>query len=198
MPQAHGASTLCGITSSRTRRLLRDETGVAAVPVPPVLVVGIAEPTFVVTLATALLFRGIGLALADGGQISGMPQDHAVFRVVGAFLLVEHTLPHLGAGACVSIDSSVAGFTADPGIRVNTLHPGPRHPVHAAHRDRLHRAAFPARGQGVRRDDPLGRHAAPQKIARTVLHLAGDDASSTTGATVAVDGGMSVREASPS
>ncbi|MFI2299302.1 SDR family oxidoreductase [Actinacidiphila glaucinigra] len=76
--------------------------------------------------------------------------------------------------------------------------PGPRHPVHAAHRDRLHRAAFPARGQGVRRDDSLGRHAAPEKIARTVLHLAGDDASSTTGATVAVDGGMSVREASPS
>lgn len=128
MPQAHGASTLCGIPSSRTRRLLRDETGVAAVLVPPVLVVGIAEPTFVVTLATALLFRGIGLALADGGQISGMPQDHAVFRVVGAFLLVEHTLPHLGAGACVSIDSSVAGFTADPGIRVNTLHPGPDTP----------------------------------------------------------------------
>lgn len=100
-------------------------TGEAAVLVPPVLGVGIAEPTFVVTLATALLCRGIGLALADGGQISGMPQDHAVFRVVGDFLLVEHTLPHLGAGASVSIDYSVAGLTADPGIRVNTLHQGP-------------------------------------------------------------------------
>ncbi|WP_436969425.1 SDR family oxidoreductase [Actinacidiphila glaucinigra] len=45
---------------------------------------------------------------------------------------------------------------------------------------------------------PLGLHAAPEEIARPVLHLAGDDASSTTGATVAVDGGLSVREASPS
>ncbi|WUD72744.1 ABC transporter permease [Streptomyces sp. NBC_00510] len=40
-------------------------------------------PTFIVTLATAMLFRGIGLALADGRQISAMPQDHAFFQVVG-------------------------------------------------------------------------------------------------------------------
>ncbi|MFE0633082.1 ABC transporter permease [Streptomyces sp. NPDC058864] len=146
--------------SSRVRWLLRDETGVAAVLVLLVLVVGIAEPgfltrsnltgtahnacyvglmaagmvfalamrevdlsvgavcirdgwspwaaaaavlvlsallgacnaivaryvglpTFIVTLATAMVFRGIGLALADGKQISGMPQEHAFFLVVG-------------------------------------------------------------------------------------------------------------------
>jgi ribose transport system permease protein len=40
-------------------------------------------PTFITTLATAMLFRGIALALAEGKQISGMPQDHAFFRVVG-------------------------------------------------------------------------------------------------------------------
>ncbi|MGI5253001.1 SDR family oxidoreductase [Actinacidiphila glaucinigra] len=180
-------------------RLLCDETGVAAVLVPLVLGVGIAEPTFVVTLATALLFRGIGLALADGGQISGMPQDHAVLWVVGAFRLVEHTLPHLGAGASVPIDSSAAGLTADPGIRVNTLHPGPTDtPITR----RIETASTGQPSQHAARAFdamiPLGRHAAPEEIARTVLHLAGDDASSTTGATVAVDGGMSVREASPS
>ncbi|MEU1621845.1 SDR family oxidoreductase [Streptomyces sp. NPDC005722] len=73
----------------------------------------------------------------------------------------------------------------------------PPTPVRAAHRDRRHRAAFRTCGRGVRRDDPLGRHAAPEEFARTVLHLAGDDASFTTGATVVVDGGMTVREASP-
>lgn len=36
---------------------------------------------------------------------------------------------------------------------------------------------------------PLGRHATPQEIARTVLYLASDDSALMTGATVAVDGG---------
>ncbi|MFF7679543.1 SDR family oxidoreductase [Actinacidiphila glaucinigra] len=181
------------------RRLLRDETGVAAVPVPLVLVVGIAGPTFVVTLAPALLSRGIVLALADGGQISGMPQDHAVFRVVGAFLLVEHTLPHLGAGACVSVDSGVAGLAGHP-----RQHPPPPGPTDTPFTRRIEPASTGQPSQHAARAwrfdamIPLGRHAAPEEIARTVLHLAGDDASSTTGATVAVDGGMSVREASPS
>jgi NAD(P)-dependent dehydrogenase (short-subunit alcohol dehydrogenase family) len=38
---------------------------------------------------------------------------------------------------------------------------------------------------------PLGRHATPEEIARAVLFLAGGDSSFVTGATLAVDGGMS-------
>lgn len=40
-------------------------------------------PSFIVTLASAMLFRGIALAMADGKQISGMPLDHSFFSVVG-------------------------------------------------------------------------------------------------------------------
>jgi ribose/xylose/arabinose/galactoside ABC-type transport system permease subunit len=40
-------------------------------------------PSFIVTLATALLFRGAGLALADGKQITDLPQNDAFFTFLG-------------------------------------------------------------------------------------------------------------------
>ena len=39
---------------------------------------------------------------------------------------------------------------------------------------------------------PLGRHARAEEVARTVLYLASDQSSFTTGAMLMVDGGMSV------
>jgi ribose transport system permease protein len=43
-------------------------------------------PSFIVTLASAMLFRGVALALADGKQISGMPQEDSFFTVLGGKL----------------------------------------------------------------------------------------------------------------
>ncbi|WP_024285487.1 ABC transporter permease [Cellulomonas sp. KRMCY2] len=40
-------------------------------------------PSFIVTLATALLYRGIALALADGKQIFELPQDSSYFTWFG-------------------------------------------------------------------------------------------------------------------
>jgi ribose/xylose/arabinose/galactoside ABC-type transport system permease subunit len=44
-------------------------------------------PSFIVTLATAMLFRGVGLALADGKQIGDLPETNSFFTIVGGDVL---------------------------------------------------------------------------------------------------------------
>ena len=139
-------------------------------------------------------------------------------HVRGAFLLCKHAVPHLAAGASVIITSSVVGLMAAPhiagystakhaqvglmrtlaaelaprGIRVNTIHPGPV--------DNDFQHGIEVMATGADRDKaatifnqmiPLARHAASTEIARAMLYLASDDSSFMTGATLAVDGGMS-------
>ena len=139
-------------------------------------------------------------------------------HVRGAFLLCKHAVPYLDRGASIIITSSVVGLMAAPaiagyctakhaqvglmrtlaaelapkGIRVNTIHPGP---VDNAFQ---HRVEVNATGLGEEAARgvfdamiPLARHARPQEVARSMLFLASDDSSFMTGATLAVDGGMS-------
>jgi len=139
-------------------------------------------------------------------------------HVRGAFLLAKHAVPHLSRGASIIFTSSVVGLTAAPhiagystakhaqvglmrtiaaelapqGIRVNTIHPGPvdnefQHIVEEAATG-TDRAAAATIFNGM---IPLGRHAAPEEIARGMLFLASDASSFMTGTTLAVDGGMS-------
>jgi len=140
-------------------------------------------------------------------------------HVRGSFLVCKHALPYLEAGASIVITSSVVGLTSDAGIcayatakhalvglmrtlaketaprgiRVNTIHPGP---VDNEFQHRIEVAATGAdRGQAAaifERFIPLGRHAAPDEVARAMLFLASDQSSFVTGATLAVDGGMSI------
>jgi len=139
-------------------------------------------------------------------------------HVRGAFLLCKHAVPHLPKGASVIITSSVVGLIAAPniagystakhaqvglmrtlarelaprGIRVNTIHPGPvdnefQHRIEVVATGADRDAATAIFDQLI----PLARHAAPDEIARAMLFLASDDSSFMTGATLAVDGGMS-------
>jgi len=139
-------------------------------------------------------------------------------HVRGAFLLCKHAVPHLAAGASVIITSSVVGLMAAPhiagystakhaqvglmrtlaaelaprGIRVNTIHPGPvdnefQHHIEVVATGTDRDKAATIFNQMI----PLARHAAPPEIARAMLYLASDDSSFMTGATLAVDGGMS-------
>jgi NAD(P)-dependent dehydrogenase (short-subunit alcohol dehydrogenase family) len=124
-------------------------------------------------------------------------------HVRGVFLACKHGLRALEDGGSAVIVSGVAGLRADAGgsayaaaehaqvglmrsvakeaaargIRVNTIHPGP--------------VADDLRAGMDERQIPLGRHARPEEIARSVLYLASAQSSFTTGSTLVVDGGLS-------
>jgi len=140
-------------------------------------------------------------------------------HVRGSFLVCKYALPYLEPGASIVITSSVVGLTSDAGIcayatakhalvglmrtlaketaprgiRVNTIHPGP---VDNEFQHRIEMAATGAdRDRAASIFDqfiPLARHAAPDEVARAMLFLASDESSFITGATLAVDGGMSI------
>jgi NAD(P)-dependent dehydrogenase (short-subunit alcohol dehydrogenase family) len=139
-------------------------------------------------------------------------------NVLGPFHVAKHALKAMRAGGSLVLNSSVVGLTSDPGIaayatskhalvglmrtaakevaargiRVNTIHPGP---VDNAFQHAIEVVATgleEQRAAGVFDGMiPLGRHASPEEIARTVLFLACDESSFLTGATIPVDGGMS-------
>jgi NAD(P)-dependent dehydrogenase (short-subunit alcohol dehydrogenase family) len=140
-------------------------------------------------------------------------------HVKGAFLLCKYAAPKMSDGGSIVITSSVAATRGDPGvyayitakhaqvglmrclakelaprsIRVNTIHPGPME-------NEFQRALEADLTKIIGRDAtvffnemvPLGRHASPEEVARSVLYLASDQASFVTGAMLMVDGGMSV------
>ena len=140
-------------------------------------------------------------------------------HVRGSFLVCKYSLPYLEPGASIVITSSVVGLTSDTGIcayatakhalvglmrtlaketaprgiRVNPIHPGP---VDNEFQHRIEVAATGAdRDRAASIFDeliPLARHAAPDEVARVMLFLASDESSFITGATLAVDGGMSI------
>jgi NAD(P)-dependent dehydrogenase (short-subunit alcohol dehydrogenase family) len=140
-------------------------------------------------------------------------------HVRGAFLAAQHAVPHMGRGGSIIITSSVAGLRGDAGvygyitakhaqtglmrvlakelaprgIRVNTINPGP---VSNDFQGRVEAGLGAALGRDGTQffNDiiPMGRHATPDEIARSVLYLASDLSSFTTGIVLPVDGGMSV------
>lgn len=140
-------------------------------------------------------------------------------HVRGAFLAAKYAVPHMGKGGSIIITSSVAALRGDPGvygyitakhaqtglmrvlakdlaprgIRVNTINPGP---VSNAFQQRVEDDLTPLLGRDATQffdaNIPMGRHATPEEIARSVLYLASDQSAFTTGLILSVDGGMSV------
>jgi NAD(P)-dependent dehydrogenase (short-subunit alcohol dehydrogenase family) len=139
-------------------------------------------------------------------------------NVRGSFLVAKHAMAAMRDGGSLIFNSSVVGLLSEAGIcayatskhavvglmrtaakegaargiRVNSVHPGPvdnrfQHAIEVEVTGAPEDKAAELFEQGI----PLGRHASPEEIARTVLFLAGDESSFVTGATLSVDGGMS-------
>ncbi len=139
-------------------------------------------------------------------------------HVKGAFLCAKHAVPHMKDGGSIIITSSVVGVKGDPGvygyitakhaqvglmrvlakelagrnIRVNTLHPGP---VENEFQLRVEKNLSGILGRDATAffNDiiPLKRHVRAEEVARSVLYLASDASSFTTGSLLMVDGGLS-------
>ncbi|MGA3311299.1 MAG: SDR family oxidoreductase [Xanthobacteraceae bacterium] len=139
-------------------------------------------------------------------------------HVKGAFLAAKHTLPQMNDGGSIIITSSIVGVKGDPGacayitakhaqvglmrvlakeaaarnIRVNTIHPGPVDNEFQLHVEKnlsgvLGRDATAFFNEII----PLHRHVRVEEVARSVLYLASDASSFTTGSLLMVDGGLS-------
>ncbi len=138
-------------------------------------------------------------------------------NVRGSFLICKYGLPHMHDGGSIIITSSIMGVkggtntiayatskhaliglmrtvakeAAPRNIRVNVLAPGP---INNAFQMEIEERLSARIGQNgtdlINRNIPLGRHARPEEIAQTVLFLASDRSSFSTGSVFMADGGM--------
>lgn len=140
-------------------------------------------------------------------------------NVRASFLACKYGLPKMNDGGSIVITSSVVGVTSDAGIcayatskhaviglmrtvakeaaprriRVNVVAPGP---IDNAFQKEIEDGITAATGRDgtalLNGIIPLRRHARADEIARTVLFLASDQSSFSTGSVFMADGGMHV------
>jgi NAD(P)-dependent dehydrogenase (short-subunit alcohol dehydrogenase family) len=140
-------------------------------------------------------------------------------NIRGSFLACKYGLPQMNDGGSIIITSSIMGVTADPGvcayatskhaliglmrtvakeaaprkIRVNVLAPGPiDNSFQSKIEERLTEVVGEDGTEFLNHIIPLGRHGGAEEIARSVLFLASDQSSFSTGSVFMADGGMNV------
>lgn len=140
-------------------------------------------------------------------------------NVLGSFHVAKHALRVIRPGGTLVINSSVVGLTSDQGIaayatskhalvglmrtaakemapkgiRVNSINPGPvSNEFQTAIEVEAVGAPAPQAAKAFEQMIPMARHATPDEIARAVVFLASDQSAFMTGATLAVDGGLSI------
>lgn len=138
-------------------------------------------------------------------------------NVRGSFLACKYGLPHMHQGGSVIITSSIMGVkggtdicaystskhalvglmrtvakeVAPRNIRVNILAPGPIDNRFQTEIEERLTARIGKNGtEMINQVIPLGRHARAEEVARTVLFLASDQSSFSTGSIFMADGGL--------
>ena len=138
-------------------------------------------------------------------------------NVKGSFLACKYAIPHMTSGASIIVTSSIMGVQARPNsvgyitskhalvgmvrcvarevagrnIRVNILAPGPiDNEFQATIEGRMSKMMDIDATAMLNQMIPLGRHAQPDEVAKSVLFLASDQSSFSTGSVFMADGGF--------
>jgi NAD(P)-dependent dehydrogenase (short-subunit alcohol dehydrogenase family) len=114
-----------------------------------------------------------------GGSIVNMSSTAALYPVAGLVAYAASKAGVLGMTRTAALDYAARG------IRVNAVAPGP------ILTETLEGAGARAQ-QAAAASVPLGRVGRPEEVAAAVLWLAGPDSAFVTGATIPVDGGLTV------
>ncbi len=117
--------------------------------------------------------------MTGGGRIISIGSNVAERTVFPGFSLYA-----MSKTALVGMTKGLARELGPRGITATVVHPG-------ATDTELNPADGP-NGDTIRGHVPLGRFAAPEEIAETVLHLAGDAGRYITGTAITVDGGFNI------
>jgi NAD(P)-dependent dehydrogenase (short-subunit alcohol dehydrogenase family) len=137
-------------------------------------------------------------------------------NIKGSFLALKYAIPHMSSGGSIIVTSSIMGVQARPNsvgyitskhalvgmvrcvarevagrnIRVNILAPGPtNNEFQTTIEDRMSKMMDIDATAMLDQIIPMGRHAEPDEIAQTVLFLASDQSSFSTGSVFMADGG---------
>ena len=137
-------------------------------------------------------------------------------NVMGVFLTCKHAIPDMADGGSIIVMSSIMGVTARPNsvayitskhavvgmtraiskelaprnIRANVLAPGPTSTAFQQEiEDRASKLLGIDMTEMLNKTIPLGRHATADEIAKSVLYLASDMSSFSTGGVFMADGG---------
>ncbi len=138
-------------------------------------------------------------------------------NIKGSFLALKYGIPHVSSGGSVIVTSSVMGVTARPNsvgyitskhavvgmvrcvarevapknIRVNILAPGPiDNDFQQTIEDRMSNMMGIDATAMLNQMIPLGRHSQPEEVAQSILYLASDMSSFSTGSVFMADGGF--------
>jgi NAD(P)-dependent dehydrogenase (short-subunit alcohol dehydrogenase family) len=136
----------------------------------------------------------VGMARYSRAGLPWLPRSpHAAIVNTGSIAatagLPDRALYSASKGAVQALTLAMAADHLDAGIRVNCVNPGTadtpwvRRLLDQADDPAAERAALEAR-------QPHGRLVAAEEVAAAICYLAGPSAGSTTGAVLAVDGGM--------